>query len=681
MHRDTSGMSEHMFRALVEQSLAGVYIIQHGRFRYVNPQFSTIFGYAGPEEIVDRLPISALISDQDMAMVQEKVRLRTSAVADMRYRFMAKRKDGSHFHLEVHGRHSTYDDEPAVIGVVIDVTEQIVAEKRIRERDNKIRTLFSESVIGILSWDAEGNIRDANPVFREMLSLTSEDFVGRGLPWKSITPHDYHEVCTEYVSQIMTHGRGTPMQKEYINRATGEQIPVLVNGVRYSDENCVGISFVLDLRNTRHIQNERDLLASMVELAPAPMFVQDLQGRFVYLNKAGRAKGDAFGGLIGKNEFDYMEPETAARVAGDRQRIIRTGEVEQFEEEIRYQSIPESFYFRTTKWPLNDDKGQAVGLVGVVFDVCAHKKAEAELARSKNLVNAVFENMPGLAILRDIGGRIVSCNNAFTKITGLKVEDVAGKAAQEVLPESTWKSLSCYDQHVLSTGVPYLYECEIPLGTKIAPYLITLFPIFDERGKTSVLCSLMQNQAEIRQAQSEREARILAEYQALHDPLTGLPNRKLLFDRLEQYRLQAQRDGGSFVVCFLDLNRFKQVNDTYGHEAGDQLLKIVAERMAQGLRSSDTIARIGGDEFVVLLRGDPDSDELMSVINRVYDAVAEPILLQHGTVAVTVTVSCSIGYAVYPRDGTCTRALLSFADKRMYEHKVAEESARSMPGK
>jgi diguanylate cyclase (GGDEF)-like protein/PAS domain S-box-containing protein len=607
-------------------------------------------------------------------MVQEKVRLRTSAqVADMRYRFMARRKDGSHFHVEVHGTHSTYDNQAAVIGVVIDVTEQIVAEQRIRDRDNKIRTLFSENVIGILSWDAEGNIRDANPAFREMLSLTSEDLAGRGLPWKSITPHEYHEVCVEYLTQIMIHGRGTPMQKEYINRATGEHIPVLVNGVRYSGDDCVGISFVLDLRNTQRIQNERDLLASMVEWAPAAMFVQDLQGRFVYLNRAGHAKGEPFGGLIGKNEFDYMDPATAARVAGDRERIIRTGEVEQFEEEIRYQSVPEPFYYRTTKWPLNDARGQTIGLVGVVLDVCAHKKAQAELARSQNLVNAVFANMPGLAILRDVSGHIISCNNAFTRITGLKVDDVAGKTAQDVLPESVAERLSRHDQHVLSTEAPHLYECEIQLGSKIAPYLITLFPIFDEQGKASVLCSLMQNQEEIRQAQSEREARILAEYQALHDPLTGLPNRKLLFDRLEQYRLQAQREDGNFVVCFLDLNRFKYVNDTYGHEAGDELLKIVAERMPQCLRSSDTLARIGGDEFVVLLRGDPDSEELMSVIKRLYDVVAEPVLLQHQV----VTVSCSIGYAVYPKDGTCASELLSHADRRMYEHKAAEASARA----
>tara|TARA_R110001599_G_scaffold171353_1_gene362040 strand:+ start:22000 stop:24051 length:2052 start_codon:yes stop_codon:yes gene_type:complete len=677
MHKVTSGMSEHMFRALVEQSFVGVYIIQDDRFRYVNPQFVTIFGYAEPDEIIDRLPISALVSDQDTEMVRKKVLLRASTqVMEMRHRFLAKRKDGSHFHVEVHGSHSTYNNEPAVIGVVIDITAQILAEEHIRERDNKIRTLFSESVVGILSWDAQGYIRDANPVCREILGLTNDDFAGRGLPWQAITPLEYHEICTEHIAQTMARGRGTPIQKEYINRVTGEHIPVLVNGVRYKDQDCVGISFVLDLRKTQHIQNERDLFASMVESAPAPMFVQDVQGRFVYLNKAGRAKGERFGGLLGKTEFDYMTPESAARVASDRERIIKTGEVEQYEEEIWYQLFPDPFYFRTTKWPLNDAKGQAVGVVGVVIDLGVQKKAQVELARSTNLVNAVFENMPDLILLREVGGQIVSCNNAFSKASGLTVADLTGKMAQDVLPKSTWESLTHYDQHVLSTGTPHLYQCTISLGKKNAPYLITLVPIFDERGQASVLCSIMQNQEEIRQVQAEREARILAEYQAMHDPLTGLPNRKLLFDRLEQYRLQAQRDGQSFVVCFLDLNRFKRVNDVYGHEAGDQLLKVLAERMPQCLRSSDTIARIGGDEFVVLLRGDPQSDELVTVINRLYDAVAEPIPLPQAT----VTVSCSIGYAVYPRDGTTATELLSHADKRMYEHKASDESVRAMPG-
>lgn len=670
MQRAKSNMSESMFKALVEQTLAGVYIIQQGRFRYVNPQFSVMFGYDSPEEMINSVSISAVISDQDREMVQEKVRIRTAAeIVDMRYRFMARRKDGSLFHVEVHGKSSSYEEQPAVIGIVIDVTDQVIAEQRVRDRDKKIRTLFSDNVIGIVSWDAKGNIRDANPAFREMLGLTKEDLVGAGVSWRSITPPEYEEVCTEYMAQVMVQGKATPMQKEYICRSTGERIPVLVNGVRYSGGECVGLSFVLDLRNTRRIQDERDMLASMVEWAPAPMFVQDLKGHFVYLNKAAHIKGEAFGGLMGKTEFDYMELETAARVAGDRERIIRTGEVEQFEEEIRYQGVAESLHFCTTKWPLADAKGQTVGLVGVVLDVSAQKKAQAELARSQNLINAVFGNMPGLAILRDIRGRIVSCNNAFTNASGLKLEDIAGKMAHEVLPDLTWECLSQYDQHVLSTGAPYLYEYEVDLGDHIAPYLITLFPIFDEQRNPSVLCNLLQSQEEIRHAQS---ARVVAEYQALHDPLTGLPNRKLLFDRIEQCRLLAEREGGNFVVCFLDLNRFKYVNDTYGHEAGDQLLKVVSERMQRCLRNSDTLARIGGDEFVALLRGDPDSAELISIINRLHEVIAEPVPLAQGL----ATVSCSCGYSVYPKDGTSTSDLLSRADKRMYESKSSNGASR-----
>jgi diguanylate cyclase (GGDEF)-like protein/PAS domain S-box-containing protein len=628
-----------------------------------------MFGYSGPEEIVNRISMSAVISDQDMEMVHERVRQREAAqIEDMRYRFLAKRKDGSHFHVEVHGKSSTYNNEAAVIGVVIDVTDNVVAEQRIRDRDDKIRALFSENVIGILSWDAEGIIRDANPVFREMLGLTKEDLAGAGLSWKSITPPEYHEVCNEYFVQIMTCGRGSPIQKEYLSRATGERIPVLVNGVRYGGGDCVGISFVLDLRNTRRIQDERDMLASMVEWAPAAMFVQDLKGRFVYLNKAAQAKGEPFGGLMGKTEFDYMEPETAARVVGDRERIVRTGQLEQFEEEIRYQSVPEPLYFRTTKWPLGDARGKTVGLVGVVVDVSAQKTAQVELARSKNLVNAVFENMPGLAILRDLNGHIVSCNNAFIQISGLGLKEIEGQPAHEVLPAQAWKNLSRYDEEVLSSGAPHLYECEIELGAKSAPYLITLFPIFDELGKATVLCSLLQSQEKIRQAQLEREARLVAEYEAEHDPLTGLPNRKLLFDRMEQHRQQAQCDGEPFSVYFLDLNRFKSVNDTYGHEAGDELLRIVAERMLGCLRSSDTLARLGGDEFVVLLRGDPQSDELVSVIHRLHAAVGQPIGLKWGTVA----VSCCIGHAVYPKDGITDLELLAHADRQMYEQKAID---------
>jgi diguanylate cyclase (GGDEF)-like protein/PAS domain S-box-containing protein len=162
-----------------------------------------------------------------------------------------------------------------------------------------------------------------------------------------------------------------------------------------------------------------------------------------------------------------------------------------------------------------------------------------------------------------------------------------------------------------------------------------------------------------------REATIM--FQAEHDALTGVPNRTLLADRLRQAILRAQRDSGQLALLYFDLDRFKPVNDQYGHEAGDKLLKAVAQRVRTCLRESDTVARIGGDEFVVLLPKITAEADAIGVANNVLEAVSRPFDIDGHAVA----ISASIGIASYPTDGSDGDALMRCADRAMYEAKTA----------
>ncbi|WP_136419319.1 EAL domain-containing protein [Herbaspirillum sp. ST 5-3] len=152
--------------------------------------------------------------------------------------------------------------------------------------------------------------------------------------------------------------------------------------------------------------------------------------------------------------------------------------------------------------------------------------------------------------------------------------------------------------------------------------------------------------------------------QALHDALTGLPNRLLLMDRLEQAIAAAERDKQAIYVLFFDLDRFKYVNDTLGHDAGDVLLKTITARMAECARKRDTLARLGGDEFVLMLEG-VDDQAVAPLVRRIMDKVCEPVLLGDQEVAVT----CSVGISVYPQDASDPFALLKYADTAMYHAK------------
>jgi diguanylate cyclase (GGDEF)-like protein len=152
---------------------------------------------------------------------------------------------------------------------------------------------------------------------------------------------------------------------------------------------------------------------------------------------------------------------------------------------------------------------------------------------------------------------------------------------------------------------------------------------------------------------------------ALHDTLTGLPNRFLLEDRLRQATLQADRTGKSFSLMFVDLDDFKPVNDTYGHAVGDQLLKQVGARLQNALRKHDTVARTGGDEFVIVLSDVENADAAALIGGKVLSELARPVVIG----ARTLEVSCSIGISMYPADGGDIATLTANADVAMYHAK------------
>ena len=168
----------------------------------------------------------------------------------------------------------------------------------------------------------------------------------------------------------------------------------------------------------------------------------------------------------------------------------------------------------------------------------------------------------------------------------------------------------------------------------------------------------------IERKRAEDQIRFLAH----HDALTGLPNRSLLNDRLTQAILQTQRHNPWVSVVFVDLDHFKNINDSLGHDAGDQLLKVIAGRMVAAVRSTDTVMRLGGDEFIILLADQPANPAVISAtLNRIRASVAEPVVLEGRTLYIT----CSMGVATYPADSENPETLVRNADAAMYKAKDA----------
>ena len=298
-----------------------------------------------------------------------------------------------------------------------------------------------------------------------------------------------------------------------------------------------------------------------------------------------------------------------------------------------------------------------LGIAALVTKLALHHLQQGISAM--RLAGSVIDNTDQAVMVTRVDGTIISINPAFTQITGFSAEEAMGQTPRLLrsgLHESEFYQSMWGD--LLSEGhwQGRLWNSRKDGETFLAWVTITTLR---EHGSPSHFISMFSDVTE-----HHREDETFR-HRAGHDHLTGLPNRHVLDDRLTQSVVQAKRSGDRAAVMFIDWEGFKAVNDTLGHEMGDQVLIEVASRLKATLRRCDTVARLGGDEFVAILSGLPSSEEIATIADKIVSIVAQPIAFggKH------VTVGASIGIAIYPDDGADVVTLMRQADTAMYRAK------------
>lgn len=279
------------------------------------------------------------------------------------------------------------------------------------------------------------------------------------------------------------------------------------------------------------------------------------------------------------------------------------------------------------------------------------------------LAASVFSSAREGIIITDAGGRIVEVNDAFTHITGWSRAEILGKNPNVL--KSGRQDPGFYQKMWATLKDEGYWEGEVWNRHKSGRTFAETLAIAAVRNATGAVSHFVALISDItQQKENEHRLRQLAHF----DPLTGLPNRTLLADRLEQALAQSRRSGKLVAVAMIDLDGFKAVNDRHGHDAGDALLLTVSQRMKACLRTEDTVARLGGDEFVAVMGGLDDRNGVEQPLVRLLDAIRAPIELETATVA----VSGSIGVSFYPQHGTIEpEQLMRQADQAMYNAKQA----------
>ena len=315
---------------------------------------------------------------------------------------------------------------------------------------------------------------------------------------------------------------------------------------------------------------------------------------------------------------------------------------------------------RVSAMMVTGDDGTAY-LWAIIEDISVQKLAEAETL----LAASVFHNTAEAIVITDARSCIISVNPAFTEITGYPAEDVIDRTPR--LLKSEHHDPAFYDvmwQELMSRGQ---WQGQIWNRRKNGEAFLawqTITSVRDVRGTVVRYVSVFNDMTEIHR----KDERI--RHQAYHDALTGLPNRLLLQDRLGHAIEVARREQAQVAVMFIDLDRFKLVNDSLGHDIGDMLLVQITQRLTDCLRKSDTIGRLGGDEFVVVVSDFQGIGEVTEVAEKIIVNVALPMTLKGHE----VQVGASIGIALFPQDGDDVTVLMKDADTAMYRSKSAGRS-------
>ncbi len=412
----------------------------------------------------------------------------------------------------------------------------------------------------------------------------------------------------------------------------------------------------LSLTNLR-LSESRNQMEVLINTLPDATWVKNTEGVFLACNHAfERMLGAPATDIVGKTDYDFLPAERADFFRHADQEALAAGKPTLNEEWLISAETGQQVLLETIKTALPSMTGAPIGVLGVARDITARKHADDKL----HLLSKVFSNSGEAILISDADNLILAVNQEFTRLTGYSQEEVIGKnprmlSAGTTPPEvyqSMWGALAQRDQ----------WQGEIWDRRKSGasyPKRLTISVVRDSAGNVTNYIGSFEDITERKLA--EDKIRHLAH----HDALTGLPNRFNLHERMDQGIAFARRYGKRMAVLLIDLDHFKAINDTLGHNVGDQLLVHVARRLEQSVRDSDIVARLGGDEFVVVLSGIETDTDVADIAGKIVVELAAP----YSIAGKELRTAPSIGINLYPEDATEISDLIRNADIAMYHAK------------
>ncbi|WP_041766071.1 EAL domain-containing protein [Psychromonas ingrahamii] len=534
----------------------------------------------------------------------------------------------------------------------------------LKESEFLFRSQFDLGSIGIaITYPGKGWLR-VNPRLCEILGYREEELLL--LNWSELThPDDRHLDLYQYDQMLTGEEDGYSLDKRFI-RKDGESVYVHMTISCYRVDGAVQfvIAGILDSSERKHaedkIRGRKEQLLSVLSGSELGFWDWNIEANTVHRNaRWAEMLGYRFEDIQNDTSInlDSVHPNDCGRVW---QSVTDHLEGRTAQHKIEYRMRTRQGEY---KWILDCAKivnygedQQPLRMSGTHTDITKRKLAE----ESMQLASMVYQNSREAMTVTDSNGNIITTNPAFTEMTGYSADEITGKSHTFIVSKQQDKRV--YQRMELALNSTGHWRGEVSCRHKNGENYMALLGINSIYNEDR---SVHRRVAQFSDITERKKSEKIIWKQANFDNLTGLSNRQMFHDQLLHEKNKAQRRGLNVGLLFLDLDRFKAVNDTLGHNMGDQLLIDVAQRLRNCVRKRDLVSRFGGDEFTVIIGGLKNTQSVERVAQKILCELAEPFLLGEQNVYITP----SIGITFYPKDGEATEMLLKNADQAMYSAK------------
>ena len=680
----TIRQSEESKRLLLHTIADGILGVDtSGQLTFINPAALRMLGFA--EEDILGQSAHALVHHshedgsnypmEDCPMYASYTKATKSHMADE----VLWRKDGSYFHVDYFSTPITKDGK--LVGAVVtfrDITERKQAEEKLKESENKYRLLADNVDDVIFVLDMNMNYTYISPSVKGLRGYEPEEVLKLS-PRETLTPASW-DLAVRTLAEAMelekSEHRELPVSRTLqleMRRKDGTTVWTEAKFSIIRDKNQQPVNIIGLTRDITERKKNEELITILneqqqiiLDASPAMIFYKDKENRFIRVNESmARANGKSKEEMEGKTMWDLYPREAAEHYWQDDKEVMAAGKpVLNIIEEMK---TPQgTMWVQTDKIPYRNSKGEIIGIVGFTMNITERKQAEEALLKSEEKYRTILENIQEGYFEVDLNGNLTFFNNSFCRIYGYSKEELMGMNYRQYTDKEHSKKLFQAFNKVYSTGEPteeFDWQVIRKDGTK--RYIeISVSLQINSSGKPIGFRGLARDITD----RKMMEAEILA--LSITDQLTGLYNRRGFLSLAEQQLKLAKRNKSGMLLFFIDLDGLKWINDTLGHEEGDKAIIETATVFKETFRTSDIIARLGGDEYAAL------AIEITETNSEIITARLQSLIdTRNNQENRRYRLSMSVGCSYYDPENPCSiDELIARADKLMYEQKQNKKS-------